>query len=98
MRATPDDVALLARIAVGEEAALELLATEHHARLWRYLAHQLGADVWLIADVLQEVYLAIWDGARSCRGGARASTRGGRYLSERRVDRWDAPAKRRGLS
>ena len=74
MRTTPDEVVLLARIAVGEEAALELLATSYHTRLWRYLARQVGADAGLIEDVLQEIYLAIWNGARSYRGRARVST------------------------
>src|SRR5262249_58792096 len=66
--------ALVARIAMGDHDALALLAADYHPRLWRYLARQLGADIELVEDVLQEVYLAIWQGAGSYRGDARVST------------------------
>ena len=74
MGTTPDDNDLLARVALGDKAAMERLAADYHPRLWRYLARQLGGDASLIEDVLQEVYLAIWRSADSFRGSARVST------------------------
>src|SRR5262245_33266179 len=50
----PDETALLAHFAADEEAALELLATEFHARLWRYLARHPGADMGPVEDELDE--------------------------------------------
>jgi hypothetical protein len=38
MGTTPDDNDLLARVALGEKAAMERLAADYHLRLWRYLA------------------------------------------------------------
>jgi DNA-directed RNA polymerase specialized sigma24 family protein len=75
MRTTPDDNDLLARVALGEKAAMERLAADYHLRLWRYLARQLGGDVSLIEDVLQEVYLAIWRSAELSCQACRASRR-----------------------
>ena len=69
---SPDDAALLVRIANGDQQALELLVERYHARLWRYLARHL--DLHMVEDVLQEIYLAFWRAAASFRGDARPST------------------------
>lgn len=64
------DRALLARIALGEVAAFEALVTSYHADLWRFLARQLGGDVGLVEEVLQDTALAIWRSAARYRGDA----------------------------
>lgn len=74
MADTPPESALIARIAAGDQAALEALAATYHTRLWRYLARQLNGDPDRVEDVLQEVWLAIWRGAGNFRGAARPST------------------------
>lgn len=77
MRGTDDgqpELALLARVAAGDEDALHDLYTRLRPRLWRYLWRELGGDRPLIEDTLQEIFLAIWRSAGSFRGEARVST------------------------
>lgn len=69
-----DDRTLLARIAGGDQSALEALAARFHAPLWRFLARQLGSDSALVEDTLQEVYLAVWRSAARYRNEATPAT------------------------
>lgn len=72
-----DDRALLARIARGEQAALQELYARYRPRLWRYLAQQLArghGDTGLVEEVLQDVFVAVWRQAGGFRGEARVVT------------------------
>ncbi|PWT72051.1 MAG: hypothetical protein C5B60_10035 [Chloroflexi bacterium] len=69
-----DDHALLARISAGDEEALKHLYAAYRQRLWRYVWQQVGGDAELAEEVLQDVFLAIWDGARSFQHRAAIST------------------------
>ncbi len=69
-----DDRALLARMALGEQAALQQLYARYRPRLWRYLAQQLARDNGLVEEVLQGVFVAVWRQAASFRGEARVAT------------------------
>ena len=69
-----DDRALVTRIAQGDEHALHTLYLTYRPRLYRYLWHQLRGDEQTVADLLQEVFLAIWRTAAQFRGDAQVAT------------------------
>ena len=60
----------LARMAQGDQRALEEIAGRYHVRLWRYLNRQLATSPDLIEEVLQDVCLAVWRSASRYRGDA----------------------------
>lgn len=62
MEQESDDV-LLGRIAAGDQNALRDLYTGYRPRLWRYLRSRLGGDIAAVDDLLQEIFLAIWNAA-----------------------------------
>ncbi len=68
------DRAALVRLADGDQHALDEIATRYHARLWRYLSRQLGGAPALVEEVLQDVYLALWQSAHRYRGDAAPAT------------------------
>lgn len=64
------DSELVRRIATGEEAALNELATLYGQRLYAY-AIRLTGDPATAEDVLQESLIAVWQGAERYRGDGR---------------------------
>lgn len=71
--ASDPDLSLIQSIAQGDKSALEMLYNRHAANLLAYLIGQLNHRQ-LAEDVLQEVMLAIWQGARRFRGESTVQT------------------------
>jgi len=63
--ATAEDRRLLARIATGDQAALDQLYGRYRVRLAHYLLQRLGNSVEWTEEVLQDVFLNIWYSAKS---------------------------------
>jgi len=57
-----EDAALLARVATGDEAALELLYQRYGGACFA-LARRILDDTQLAEDVVQQVFLAMWQGS-----------------------------------
>lgn len=57
-----EDVVLLRALAEGSEAALEALYGRYGAACYR-LAHRILADSHLAEDIVQQVFLALWQGS-----------------------------------
>jgi RNA polymerase sigma-70 factor, ECF subfamily len=70
----PDERTLLARIAGGDQHALQCLYGLYRQRLWAYLWHQLDGDSGWTEEVVQDVFLAVWRSAQSYRGEAHVAT------------------------
>src|SRR5438105_3849357 len=64
MERESDDI-LLGRIAAGDQNALRELYTGYRPRIWRYLRSRLDGDMAAVDDLLQEIFLAIWNAAPS---------------------------------
>ncbi len=71
---TPDDEALLAQVARGDQEALRELYARYRPRLRRYLWYQFDGDVGRLEEALQDVFLAVWRSAGKYRGEARVAT------------------------
>lgn len=67
------DARLLERVARGDQEAFETLYHRYHRRLFGYLLRVLRRPA-LIEEVLDDVMLAVWQGARRFDGRSRAST------------------------
>lgn len=67
------DEELLSRVARRDESSFELLYARFGPAIYRYLIHLLG-DEGVAEDVLQEVFLAVWNGAGRFRRQARVKT------------------------
>lgn len=70
---TPGDVALIQRVAAGEEAALRTLYERHAAGMLR-LIRRLTARRDVAEEILQESWLAVWRSAGGYRGEAPVRT------------------------
>jgi RNA polymerase sigma-70 factor (ECF subfamily) len=73
VRKSPDEAELVRRIATGDRRAFD----ELYRRTSPWLAVRLRrrcADADLVADVLQETYLAVWQAAGSFAGAATSGT------------------------
>ena len=68
-----DDVALLARIATRDKAALDSLYREYHRRLVRFLARFTRRED-LIEEVVNDTFLVVWQKAHEFRWQSRVST------------------------
>jgi RNA polymerase sigma-70 factor (ECF subfamily) len=68
------DEALLERVTAGDQEALKQLYALYRPRLWRYIWQQIGGDTQLAEEILQDVFLAVWHGARSFQRRASVST------------------------
>jgi RNA polymerase sigma-70 factor, ECF subfamily len=66
----PDDATLLRCIAQGNQESLHVLYQRYQPRLRRYLWRQLGGDLLLAEDTVQEVFLAVWRYSGGYRGEA----------------------------
>ena len=62
-----DDLALIRRIAGHDEEALNILFNRHASKLLGYALRIVGTPA-LAEDILQESFLAIWQGANRFRG------------------------------
>lgn len=62
-----DDAELLRQVAAGDEAALGVLFDRHSAWLQMRLRRRTS-DPDLVADVLQDTFVAVWRSARKYRG------------------------------
>ncbi len=67
------DLALLRRIATGDQEAIEELYDRHSRVLLGQLQLMVGQPA-LAEEVLQDTMLAVWKGARTFRGGSRVRT------------------------
>ena len=67
------DLALLRRIATGDQEAIEELYRRHSRLLLGQLRFMVDEPA-LAEEVLQDTMLAVWRGARTFRGGSRVST------------------------
>lgn len=67
------DLALLSRIATGDQEAIEELYRRHSRLLLGQLQLMVGQPA-LAEEVLQDTMLAVWRGARTFRGGSRVRT------------------------
>lgn len=90
------DAALLRALAGGDESALRTLYDRHATWLWVRLMRRCN-DEDLVADVLQDTFLAVWRGAGRWRGDGEVaawiwgiSVR--RLISRLRLQRAPAPA------
>jgi RNA polymerase sigma-70 factor (ECF subfamily) len=90
------DAALLRALADGDESALRTLYDRHATWLWVRLMRRCN-DEDLVADVLQDTFLAVWRGAGRWRGDGEVaawiwgiSVR--RLISRLRLQRAPAPA------
>lgn len=73
MTETPDDEELLGRIAAGSQSALSDFYRRYQGRVYSYALQRLGnqADA---AEVLNEVMLEVWRGAKRFEARAKATT------------------------
>jgi RNA polymerase sigma-70 factor (ECF subfamily) len=63
MRAeSQEDAVLVREVAAGSESALEALYGRYGAACYR-LAHRILADAHLAEDIVQQVFLALWQGS-----------------------------------
>ena len=67
------DLALLSRIATGNQEAIEELYRRHSRLLLGQLQFMVGQPA-LAEEILQDTMLAAWKGARTFRGGSRVRT------------------------
>ncbi|MEJ6785656.1 sigma-70 family RNA polymerase sigma factor [Aminobacter sp. Piv2-1] len=67
------DRELVGRVANGDRAALRLLFTRHHARVYRFVARQTGSEA-VADDVANEVFLELWRQAPQFEGRSEVST------------------------
>ncbi len=67
------DLALLSRIATGDQEAIEELYRRHSRVLLGQLRFMVDQPA-LAEEVLQDTMLAVWRGARTFRGGSRVRT------------------------
>ena len=68
-----EEVELLAAIADGDESALEMLYETYAPRLGRFFA-RLTLEPATAAELLNDVFLVVWQKAGGFRGDARVST------------------------
>ena len=71
-RATTDEM-LLAAIAEGDRTAMHVLYSRHNVRVYRF-ALRLTRDESLAEDVVSEVFLHAWRGAKNFQAKSRVST------------------------
>jgi RNA polymerase sigma-70 factor, ECF subfamily len=70
----PDEQAIIARIADGDQHALHELYTIYRPRLRRYLWRQLQGDQGLVEEALQDIFLSVWRSAGTFRHESQVGT------------------------
>lgn len=68
-----DDHKLVERIAAGDKAAVQVLFSRHHTRVYRFIERQVG-DPSLAEDLANEVFLDVWRQANRFEGRSSVST------------------------
>jgi RNA polymerase sigma-70 factor (ECF subfamily) len=68
------DAALVAACAAGDSAALAALFDRHGAAVHRFVARLAGVDDHAVDDLVQDVFLQAFCGARGFRGGSAVRT------------------------
>jgi RNA polymerase sigma-70 factor (ECF subfamily) len=71
--AADGDAALFGRVAAGDQEAFEALYHRYHRRLFGYLLRVLRRPA-LVEEVLDDVMVAVWQGAHRFDGRSRVST------------------------
>jgi RNA polymerase sigma-70 factor, ECF subfamily len=69
-----DEHELLRQIANRDQMAFQKLYAVYHARLWRYVWHQLDGNSAWVEEVLQDIFMSIWHSAENFRGNAKVAT------------------------
>src|ERR1700747_3146628 len=69
----PSDETLIRSIAKRDRDAMRLLFTRHNVRVFRFLLHIVGHHA-AAEDLLNEVFLGIWQGAERFEGRSQALT------------------------
>lgn len=64
---------LVGRVAAGDRAAIRLLFMRHHARIYRFVARQMGSEQ-MADDIANEVFIELWKQAPSFEGRSEVST------------------------
>src|SRR6266545_3939570 len=72
--ATAADAEVLAAVAAGSQAALEILYRRLEARLFRFLVGITRGDTGRAEDAVVETFMDVWRQARSFRGASSVST------------------------
>jgi RNA polymerase sigma-70 factor, ECF subfamily len=72
MHATSDE-ALIGRIASGDRLAMQVLFARHHVRVYRFVLRLVRNDA-TAEDLISEVFLEVWRGARKFEGRSTVST------------------------
>ena len=67
------DRGLVERVARGDRAAMRLLFTRHHARIYRFVARQTGSEN-MADDIANEVFLELWRQAPKFEGRSEVTT------------------------
>jgi RNA polymerase sigma-70 factor, ECF subfamily len=70
---TPSDETLIRSIAKGDRDAMRLLFTRHNVRVFRFLLRIVGQHA-AAEDLLNEVFLVIWQGAERFEGRSQVLT------------------------
>src|SRR5262249_21493130 len=69
----PSDETLIAAIADGDKRSMELLFLRHNLRTYRFIMRITG-NASLSEDIVSEVFLDVWRGARGFKGKSDVST------------------------
>jgi RNA polymerase sigma-70 factor (ECF subfamily) len=69
-----DDQTLIQQIADGNQEAFKTLYTRYYKRVYQYLWYQLNRNTNWTEEVMQEVFLGIWQSARNYRRDAQVAT------------------------
>jgi RNA polymerase sigma-70 factor (ECF subfamily) len=64
---------LVGRVAAGDRAAVRLLFMRHHARVYRFVARQMGSEQ-MADDIANEVFIELWKQAPAFQGRSEVST------------------------
>lgn len=73
MAAKEQDQELVRRVADGDEQALRAIYTSYGRRLYAY-ALRLTGNQGVAEEVIQDTFLAVWNGARGYRGDSKVAT------------------------
>ncbi|MEX0614627.1 MAG: sigma factor, partial [Methylophaga sp.] len=68
-----DDVLMLERIASGDEQALGMFYQRYESRLFRFICSKI-ADHFEAADIVNEVFLEVWQKAEQFQQRSKVST------------------------
>lgn len=70
----PHEADALARLAAGDQEAMQELYATYRLRLWRYLWTQLDGRPDWVEDIMQDVFVEVWRTAGNYRAEASVST------------------------